>query len=137
MTVDDCQLLELPKITDHRGNLTFAEGGRHLPFPIERAFWIYDVPSGTARGAHAHRRLHQFIVCLSGGLDVELDDGRRQRTVHLARPWVGLHVPPMIWASEQNFDSNTVYLVFASERYDESDYIRSYDEFLRAVGEAR
>jgi dTDP-4-dehydrorhamnose 3,5-epimerase-like enzyme len=132
-TVDDCKLIELPKITDHRGNLTFAESERHIPFRVERAFWIYDVPTGVARGAHAHRGLHQLLICMSGGLDVHLDDGERHRTVHLARPWIGLHVPPMIWASEANFDTNTVYMVLASDRYDESDYFRDYADFLAAV----
>jgi hypothetical protein len=136
-TVDDCQLVTLPKISDHRGNLTFAEGDRHIPFPVARAFWIYDIPSGVSRGAHAHRALQQFLVCLSGGLDVQLDDGTRQRTVHLNRPWIGLHIPPMIWASEGNFDTNTAYVVFASAAYDESDYFRDYADFLAAVGGGR
>lgn len=130
MTVDDCQLIELPKISDTRGNLTFLEGERHIPFAIKRVFYIYDIPSGQARGAHAHHRLHQFLVCLSGGLDVTLDDGKNKRTVHLNRPWRGLHVPPMIWAAEGDFDPGTVYAVMASDVYDPADYIRDYDEFL-------
>lgn len=133
MSVGDCRLIELPKIVDSRGNLTFLEGGTHVPFPIKRVFYVYDIPSGTDRGAHAHYDLHQFIVCLSGGLKVFLDDGREKRTVSLNRPWVGLHVPPMIWASEGDVDSGTVYLVLASEVYRADSYIRDYGEFVREV----
>ncbi len=132
-SVDDCRVLDLPKITDPRGNLTFLESGRHVPFEIRRVFYLYDVPTGTDRGAHAHHALHQFLVCLSGSFDVALDDGRAQRTVHLNRPWQGLHVPPMIWASEVNFDPGSVCLVMASDVYDEADYIRDYDAFHAAV----
>jgi hypothetical protein len=129
-TVDRCELLELPKITDPRGNLTFLEGQRHVPFHIQRVFYLYDVPTGESRGAHAHYQLHQFLVCLSGSFDVELDDGQRTRRVHLNRPWKGLHVPPMIWAAEINFDAGSVCVVLASMRYDESDYIRDRDRYL-------
>lgn len=132
-TVDDCVLVQLPKVQDHRGNLTFLEEERHVPFAIRRVFYIYDIPSGQQRGAHAHKELHQFLICLSGGLDVTLDDGHTQRTVHLNRPWLGLHIPPMIWAAEGNFDPNTVYLVLASALYDEGDYYRDYDTFLAAA----
>lgn len=133
--IDDCQLVELPKITDLRGNLTFAEGDRHVPFAIRRVFYLYDVPTGASRGAHAHREQHQFLVCLSGSFDVMVDDGTRQHQVHLNRPWKGLHIPPMIWAAELNFDPGTVCLVLASDLYREPDYIREYDEFraLRGV----
>jgi dTDP-4-dehydrorhamnose 3,5-epimerase-like enzyme len=133
-TVADCRLIELPKIRDQRGNLTFLEGNSHIPFDIKRVFYIYDIPSGEDRGAHAHHDLHQFIICLSGGLNVYLDDGREKRTVHLNRPWIGLHVPPMFWASEGDFDPNTVYLVMASDIYRAESYIRDYEEFLRLVG---
>ena len=132
--VDDCQLVELPKITDLRGNLTFAESDRHVPFPIRRVFYLYDVPTGASRGAHAHREQHQFLVCLSGSFDVMLDDGGRQNLVHLNRPWKGLHIPPMIWAAEVNFDPGTVCLVLASDLYREPDYIREYDEFRALRG---
>jgi hypothetical protein len=127
-------LLTLPKITDPRGNLTFIEGGRHVPFGVRRVFYLYDVPTGSDRGAHAHRALHQFLVCLSGSFDVALDDGRENRLVHLNRPWVGLHVPPMIWASEVHFDPGTVCLVLTSAPYDEADYVRNYEDFRRLVG---
>lgn len=133
MNIDDCRLIELPKIRDNRGNLTFLESDRHIPFEIKRVFYVYDIPSGEDRGAHAHHDLHQFIICLSGGLDVKLDDGTRQRTVHLNRPWIGLHIPPMIWASEGNFDPNTVYVVLASDYYRAESYIRDYDDFMQEV----
>ena len=132
-SVDQCTLVELPKISDPRGNLTFIEGGEHVPFDIERVFYLYDVPTGTDRGAHAHRQLHQFLVCLSGSFDVALDDGRSRRTVHLNRPWVGLHIPPMIWASEVNFDPGSVCLALASAPYDEADYIRDYEAFSAEI----
>ena len=133
MSLSDCRLIELPKIADYRGNLTFLEGDNHIPFPIKRVFYIYDIPSGTDRGAHAHHDLHQFLICLSGGLKVYLDDGKEKRTVHLNRPWMGLHVPPMIWASEGDFDPGTVYIVLASDVYHADSYIRDYEHFLREV----
>jgi dTDP-4-dehydrorhamnose 3,5-epimerase-like enzyme len=131
VSLSDCRIIDLPKIKDARGNLTFIEGNRHVPFEIKRTFYIYDIPSGTDRGAHAHHDLHQFIICLSGSLNVYLDDGFEKKTVHLNRPWFGLHVPPMIWASEGDFDPGTVYLILASELYSAESYIRDYDEFLR------
>lgn len=130
-TVESCRVIDLPKITDASGNLTFVEGNRHVPFDVKRVFYLYDVPTGESRGAHAHREQHQFLICLSGSFDVELDDGRTRTTVHLNRPWKGLHIPPMIWAAEVNFDPNSVCLVLASDVYDEADYIRSYDDFLK------
>jgi hypothetical protein len=131
--LDQCKLIELPKISDPRGNLSFIENSHHIPFDIKRVFYIYDVPTATSRGAHAHKLLHQFIICLSGSLDIALDDGHSQKIVHLNRPWMGLHIPPMVWAAEQNFDPGSIYLVLASDFYDESDYYRDYDEFLRDV----
>jgi hypothetical protein len=134
--LDLCKVVEFPKITDHRGNLTFVEGGRHVPFEIRRVFYIYDIPSGGTRGAHAHKAIEQVLICLSGGLEVYLDDGHDQRTVRLNRPWMGLYLPSMVWASEGNFDAGTVYLVLTSDFYDEADYYRDYDEFLSAVNGA-
>lgn len=128
--LDDCKFVELPKITDPRGNLTFAEGDKHVPFPIRRVFYLYDVPTAASRGAHAHRQQHQFLICLSGSFDVEIDDGTDRRVVHLNRPWKGLHVPPTIWAAEVNFDPGTLCLVLASDTFSEMDYIRDYDAFL-------
>jgi len=133
MPIDNCRLIELPKIKDHRGNLTFIEGARQVPFDIKRVFYIYDIPSGEDRGAHAHFDLHQFIICLSGGLNIYLDDGHEKWTVHLNRPWVGLHIPPMIWASEGDFDPGTVYLVLTSDVYRPESYIRDYDVFINEV----
>src|SRR5689334_11079990 len=129
-SVESCRIINLPKVSDPRGNLTFVEGeaGKHIPFELRRVFYVYDIPSGQNRGAHAHKTLHEFIICLSGGLDVYLDDGQSKRTVHLNRPWFGLHVPPMIWASEGEFDPGTVYLILASDKYDADDYLRDYDE---------
>jgi hypothetical protein len=129
-TIADCRVHQLPKITDLRGNLTFIEGGVHVPFDVARVFYLYDVPTAAGRGAHAHREQHQFLVCLSGSFDVEFDDGSNKGIAHLNRPWQGLHVPPMIWAAEVNFDPGSVCLVLASERYREDDYIRDYAEFM-------
>ncbi|WP_044529302.1 sugar 3,4-ketoisomerase [Herbaspirillum sp. B65] len=132
-TIEDCKVFTLPKITDPRGNLSFLESGVHLPFEIKRVFYLYDVPTGESRGAHAHRQLHQFLICLSGSFDVALDDGEQQSTIHLNRPWLGLHVPPLIWAAEINFDPGSICLVLASDIYDEADYIRDYQQFKLAV----
>ncbi|CAH2903288.1 sugar 3,4-ketoisomerase [Paraburkholderia strydomiana] len=133
MPVSDCKFIEFPKIADPRGNLTFLEGGRHVPFDIKRIFYLYDIPTGAARGAHAHKQLHQLLICLSGSFDVALDDGTEKRIVRLNRPWQGLHIPPMIWAAELNFDPGSVCLVLASMEFNESDYYRDYDDYLAAV----
>lgn len=133
MSIDSVTLIQFPKIADARGNLTFVENSRHIPFEVKRVFYIYDIPSGVSRGAHAHRQLQQVIIPMSGALDVELDDGDQQKTIHLNRPWQGLYIPPMIWASEGNFDSGTVYMVLTSDYYDESDYFREYADFKKAL----
>lgn len=136
-SIEACLIHELPKIADRRGNLTFVEECRHVPFPVRRVFFLYDVPTGADRGAHAHREQHQFLICLSGSFDVEMDDGRNRRIVHLNRPWKGLHLPPMIWAAEKNFDPGSVCLILSSDYFSEPDYIRHYDEFItlrRAAG---
>jgi len=133
--LDHCRLVELPKVSDPRGNLTFIEGNRHVPFEIKRVFYVYDIPSGQYRGAHAHRKTQQFLVCISGSFDVNLDDGYQKRIVHLDSPWQGLYIPSMIWASESNFVHGSIYLVLASELYLETDYYRDYSGFLKAVGE--
>lgn len=129
-TIDDCRIIDLPKIIDPRGNLSFFENGGDFPFNIKRIFYIYDVPTGVSRGAHAHIELCEFLVCLSGSFDVSLDDGNNKKIIHLNRPWKGLFIPKMIWASEINFDAGTVCLVAASDIYLETDYIRNYDDFL-------
>lgn len=133
MGMEFVRLIELPKITDHRGNLSFVEGERHVPFPIRRIFYVYDIPSDEYRGAHAHRTLEQVVICLSGGLEIYLDDGREKQTVRLNRPWLGLYIPPMIWAAQGGFDPGTVYVVLASQRYEEGDYLRDYNAFLAAL----
>lgn len=133
--VDECALCALSKMHDPEGNLTYMYGGVHVPFPISRVFYSYDIPGGEDRGAHAHRMCHQFIIAASGAFEVVLDDGRRKRTVSLNRPFQGLHVPPGIWASEQGFSSGSICLVLASHPYSEDDYIRDYGEYLRFVNE--
>lgn len=132
-TINDCKFVALPKVNDPRGNLTFIEGNKHIPFDIKRVFYLYDVPTEESRGAHAHHNLHQFLICLSGSFDVAIDDGEFQATIHLNRPWKGLHIPPLIWAAEVNFDPGSVCLVLASESYNEDDYIRDYGQFLSII----
>ena len=137
-SIDDCRVIELPRIHDARGNLTFVEGGRHVPFEIKRVYYLYDVPGGEARGGHGHRKLRQLIIAMSGSFDVVLDDGRRKRTVSLNRSYYGLFIPRMVWRELVNFSSGSVCTVLASEFYDASDYYRDYDEFRReARKEAR
>jgi len=133
--IGSCKIIQLPKMEDPRGNLTFIQGKKNIPFEIKRIFYIYDVPTGESRGAHAHRTLHQFLVCLSGSFDVEIDDGVNKRKIHLNRPWQGLHIPPGIWASETNFDAGSICVVIVSDYYDADDYIRDYDEFLKIVSD--
>lgn len=130
-----CKIIDLPKISDARGNLTFIEGYKHIPFEIKRVYYIYDVPGGESRGGHAHRRLQQFIVAASGSFDVIVDDGLKRKRFNLNRAYYGLYIPPMIWRELNNFSSGAVCLVLASEFYDESDYIRNYEEFKKAVKE--
>lgn len=130
MSIEDCKIIELPKISDPRGNLSFIEGGIHIPFDIKRAYYLYDVPGGSDRGSHAHKNLHQFIVAMSGSFDVMLDDGKEQKRFHLNRSYYGLYVCPMMWRHLDNFSSGAVCMVLASEHYDEADYVRSYEEFL-------
>ena len=129
-TVYDCSVVELGKIDNNQGNLTVVQSGMNVPFDIKRVFYLYDVPGGEARGAHAHKQCHQFLVAVSGSFEVVLDDGNNKRTVVLNRPFYGLHIPPGIWAAEQGFSSGSVCLVLASEKYEETDYIRCYEEFV-------
>ncbi|GLW61731.1 hypothetical protein Hthe01_20800 [Hydrogenophilus thermoluteolus] len=132
--IDRCCILELPKISDPRGNLTFIEANRHIPFEIRRVYYLYDVPGGAERGGHAHKTLHQFIIAMSGSFDVVLDDGRQKKRVHLNRSYYGLYICPMIWRELDNFSSGAVCLVLASDLYDENDYYRDYDAYLTARG---
>lgn len=130
MNIDLCKIIDLPKITDVRGNLTFVEGGNQIPFDIQRVYYLYDVPGGAQRGGHAHKALHQLIVAMSGSFDVLLDDGINKKRVHMNRSYNGLYVCPMIWRELDNFSSGSVLMVLASNKYDENDYYRNYEEFL-------
>jgi len=131
MSIEYCKIIDLPKIHDPRGNLTFIESGEHIPFIIQRVYYLYDVPGGAERGGHAHKGLHQLIVAMSGSFDVLLDDGKEKRRYHLNRSYNGLYVCPMIWRELDNFSSGSVYMVLASNRYDEDDYYRDYANFMR------
>jgi len=137
MALADCRIIELPKINDPRGNLTFIEGSHHIPFDIKRVYYLYDVPCGAERGAHGHRRLQQLIVAMSGSFDVILDDGFETRTFHMNRSYYGLYISPMIWRNIANVSSGAVLMVLASEIYDESDYFRDYQQFLKAARNSR
>jgi hypothetical protein len=129
-SLDSCHLVDLPKISDPRGNLTFVEGGNHIPFDIKRVYHLYDVPGGAERGGHAHKGLHQLIIAISGAFDIVLDDGDEKKRFHLNRSYFGLYVSPMIWREMDNFSSGAVCLVLASNFYDEADYYRNYDDFI-------
>jgi hypothetical protein len=131
--INNCQIIELPKIKDPRGNLTFIESGKHIPFDIQRVYYLYDVPGGAERGGHAHRELHQLIIAMSGSFDILLDDGYEKKQFNLNRSYYGLYVCPMIWRSIDNFSSGSVCMVLASNLYDEADYYRDYEEFLGDV----
>lgn len=133
MSIADCKIIELPKISDPRGNLSFIEGGQHIPFDINRVYYLYDVPGGSDRGSHAHKKLHQFIVAMSGSFDVVLDDGKEKKRFHLNRSYYGLYVCPMMWRDLDNFSSGAVCMVLASEHYNVADYIRDYDQFIAAA----
>jgi WxcM-like, C-terminal len=137
MSLSDCRIVELPRVSDPRGNLTFIEGARHIPFELKRVFYLYDVPGGESRAGHALKTCHQFIIASSGSFDVIVDDGFEKRSYALNRSYCGLYVPPLLWREIENFSSNSVCLVLASEFYDAGDYYYSYDEFLKAAREAR
>jgi len=131
--IEKCKIIELPKISDPRGNLTFIENGRHINFDIKRVYYLYDVPGGSERAGHAHKELHQLIIAMSGSFDLLLDDGYSQKKYHLNRSYYGLYVCPMIWRILDNFSSGSVCMVLASEFFDESDYYRDYQQFIEAV----
>lgn len=133
MSIQDSCIIELPKIHDPRGNLTFIEGGRHIPFEIKRVYYLYDVPGGSERGAHGHRALRQLIIAMSGSFDITLDDGHDKRSFHMNRSYYGLYVPPMMWREIDNFSSGAVCMVLASDYYNEADYFRDYELFLKAT----
>ncbi len=129
--------IDLPKITDIRGNLTFIEQEKHIPFKIKRVYYLYDVPGGETRGGHAHRKLEQFIIAASGSFDIVIDNGLKRETITLNRSYYGLYIPKMIWRELENFSSGSVCLVLASRYYDPSDYIYQYDEFKRIKSEIK
>lgn len=134
-TIEDCQLLQLPQIGgDRKGYITPIYNNEHVPFEIRRVYYLYDIPGGAHRAAHAHKELQQLIVAVMGSFDLIVDDGQRQRRFHLNRAYQGIYMPPMIWRDLDNFSSGAICLVLSSLRYDEEDYIRDYDEFLRAKG---
>lgn len=133
ISVFDCAILELPRINNRSGNITPVQNNQEIPFGIKRIFYLYDIPGGESRGAHAHKECHQFLVAASGSFEVQLDDGRVKKTIMLNQPYKGIHIPPGIWASEVNFSSGAICLVLASEKYSEDDYLRNYDEFLKYV----
>lgn len=131
--IENCKIINLPRITDPRGNLTFIEGGKHVDFDIKRVYYLYDVPGGAERGGHAHKELQQLIIAISGSFDIVLDDGYEKKRFHLNRSYYGLYICPMVWRELENFSSGSVCMVLASIFYDESDYYRDYDEFLTTV----
>lgn len=133
MPVEQCRIFDLPKIQDSRGNLTFVEGGRHVPFDIKRIYYLYDVPGGASRAAHGHRALHQVMIAMSGSFNITVDDGKQTREFHLNRSYQGLYIPPMIWRDLDNFSSGSVCMVLASDYYDETDYFRNREDFIRAA----
>ena len=133
MNLEKCRIIDLPKIHDPRGNLTFVEGGIHVPFDIRRVYYLYDVPGGAERGGHAHKDLNQLIIAMSGSFDVILDDGREKKRYHLNRSYYGLYICPMIWRELDNFSSGSICMVLASNLYDEKDYYREYSSFIADV----
>lgn len=127
------KIIDFPKIQDPRGNLSFIEGGNHIPFSIQRSYWIYDVPGGQLRGGHAYHTLQECIIALSGSFDVVIDTGNGKEIISLNRSYYGLYVPPLVWRSLENFSTNSLCLILASEGYNEEDYIRNYDNFLTSL----
>lgn len=133
MSIEQCKIIDLPKISDPRGNLTFIEGKVHIPFDIRRVYYLYDVPGGAERGGHAHKGLSQLIIAMSGSFDVILDEGGAKKRFHLNRSYQGLYICPMIWRELDNFSSGSVCMVLASNLYKESDYYRDYREYLSGL----
>lgn len=133
VSVFDCSIIELPKIHNRAGNITPVTNQENIPFEVKRIFYIYDIPSGENRGAHAHKECHQFLVAASGSFEIEMDDGLNKRTITLNRPNYGLHIPPGIWAAEKGFSSGAICLVLASEKYTENDYFREYNDYINYI----
>jgi len=136
VTTYDCSVFELPRIKNRAGNLTPVHNNVEIPFEVKRIFYLYDIPGGESRGAHAHKECHQFLIAASGSFEVLLDDGKTKRLIQLNRPNIGLHIPPGIWASEVNFSSGSICLVLASHLYNEKDYIRDYNHYKQFIDEA-
>jgi dTDP-4-dehydrorhamnose 3,5-epimerase-like enzyme len=134
VSLADCKLVDLPVVENPQGNLVFAEGETHIPFPIARVFYVYDVPAEAVRGGHAHHTLEEVVFCVSGRLEMEVDDGAGRQTFVLDNPRRGLHLSPLVWFDIRGFDPGSIYVVFASALYDEDDYIRDYDRFIDVVG---
>jgi len=134
-SVYDCSIIELPRIGDRNGSITAINNLLEIPFEVNRVFYLYDIPGGESRGAHAHKECHQFLIAATGSFEVELFDGKVRRTVTLNRPNIGIHIPPGIWASEVNFSSSSICLVLASHHYEERDYIRQLDKYISTYGE--
>lgn len=132
--LDQCRIIEFPIISDPRGNLTFVENSTHIPFDMQRVYYLYDVPGGSSRAGHAHKELQQVLIAMSGSFDVELDDGQDKKTFHLNRSYYGLYICPMVWREIDNFSSGSVCMALASLPYDEADYYRDYEDFLAAAG---
>ena len=132
-TIFECSLIELAQIENRAGNITAIENNKNIPFEVKRVFFIYDIPGGKDRGAHAHKKCHQFLIAGSGSFEIELNDGVNKRTIHLNRPYYGLHIPPGIWAAEKGFSSFSICLVLTSHAYEEEDYIRDYNEYITYI----
>lgn len=129
--LNKAKIINLPKIEDPRGNLTFIEENNHIPFAIKRVYWIYDVPGGEVRGGHAYKKNNEFVIALSGSFDVIIKDGKTRKKFSLNRSYYGLYIPKMLWRSVENFSTNSLCLVLASEKYNEKDYLRNWDEYKK------
>ena len=137
MSLSQCRIIDLPKVADPRGNLTFLEGGKHIPFDIKRVFYLYDVPGGAERGGHALKTCEQFLIAMSGSFDVIVYDGKENKRIHMNRSYNGLYLPPMVWREMDNFSSGSVCLALASQQYNESEYYRDYKGYIQALGETK
>jgi len=137
MSIKNCRILDLPRLHDPRGNLTFIEGYKHIPFDFKRIFYLYDVPGGAIRAGHALKTCHQFLIASSGSFDVVVDDGRQKERYQLNRPYYGLYIPPLIWREIENFSSNAICFALASETYATNDYYRDYSDFVNEVSHSR
>jgi dTDP-4-dehydrorhamnose 3,5-epimerase-like enzyme len=135
--MDQTRIINLPKILDERGNLSFFQNEDHLPFPIQRVYWIYDVPGGEVRGGHAYREMQEFIIALSGSFDVVLFDGKEEKKYTLNRSYYGLYVPKMVWRSMENFSTNALAFVASDSFYDEHDYIRDKNKFINEIHDTK